>query len=90
MQSSKHPPRFHGAFTGGFSAGYHNTVGSEEGFKPKSFVSSRTNRASIKKDIYDIIDEEDGLLGGSFVTKEVSNSIFSFYSHRFQINLSYW
>ena len=23
--------RFHGAFTGGFSAGYFNTVGSEEG-----------------------------------------------------------
>lgn len=23
--------RFHGAFTGGFSAGYYNTVGSEEG-----------------------------------------------------------
>ena len=23
--------RFHGAFTGGFSAGYHNTVGSAEG-----------------------------------------------------------
>jgi G patch domain-containing protein 1 len=38
--------RFHGAFTGGFSAGYFNTVGSEEGFKPKTFVSSRENRAS--------------------------------------------
>lgn len=25
--------RFHGAFTGGFSAGYFNTVGSEEGNK---------------------------------------------------------
>ena len=25
--------RFHGAFTGGFSAGYYNTVGSEEGKK---------------------------------------------------------
>ena len=23
--------RFHGAFTGGFSAGYYNTVGSKEG-----------------------------------------------------------
>jgi len=23
--------RFHGAFTGGFSAGYYNTVGTEEG-----------------------------------------------------------
>ena len=32
--------RFHGAFTGGFSAGYYNTVGSKEGivlcaFEPK-------------------------------------------------------
>ena len=33
--------RFHGAFTGGFSAGHFNTVGSAEGWTPKSFVSSR-------------------------------------------------
>ena len=26
--------RFHGAFTGGFSAGYRNTVGSEAGWTP--------------------------------------------------------
>jgi G patch domain-containing protein 1 len=41
------PERFHGAFTGGFSAGYFNTVGSEgnEGFKPSTFVSSRSNRS---------------------------------------------
>ncbi len=32
--------RFHGAFTGGFSAGYYNTVGSKEGEKyiPQLFV----------------------------------------------------
>lgn len=38
--------RFHGAFTGGFSAGYFNTVGSEnnDGFQPTTFVSSRSNR----------------------------------------------
>ena len=56
--------RFHGAFTGGFSAGYFNTVGSEEGFKPSSYVSSRANRAERK--VYkaeDFMDEEDGLLG---------------------------
>ena len=29
--------RFHGAFTGGFSAGYFNTVGSKEGNKNGSF-----------------------------------------------------
>ena len=38
------PMRFHGAFTGGFSAGYWNTVGSEEGFVPRKFVSSRTQK----------------------------------------------
>src|ERR1700760_4640900 len=36
--------RFHGAFTGGFSAGYFNTVGSAEGWAPRSFVSSRSKR----------------------------------------------
>ena len=36
--------RFHGAFTGGFSAGYFNTVGSKEGWAPSSFRSSRTSR----------------------------------------------
>ncbi|KAK5739808.1 hypothetical protein LTR17_005094 [Elasticomyces elasticus] len=33
--------RLHGAFTGGFSAGYYNTVGSKEGWTPSTFVSSR-------------------------------------------------
>ncbi|XP_055356999.1 G patch domain-containing protein 1-like [Paramacrobiotus metropolitanus] len=37
--------RFHGAFTGGFSAGYFNTVGSIEGWTPRTFQSSRQNRA---------------------------------------------
>jgi len=36
--------RFHGAFTGGFSAGYFNTVGSKEGWTPSTFVSSRSKR----------------------------------------------
>ena len=36
--------RFHGAFTGGYSAGYFNSVGSAEGWKPSSFVSSRRQR----------------------------------------------
>ena len=58
--------RFHGAFTGGFSAGYYNTVGSSEGFQPAQFVSSRTNRASQPsgRSIADYMDEGDGLLGG--------------------------
>ncbi|KAF6822098.1 hypothetical protein CPLU01_12216 [Colletotrichum plurivorum] len=36
--------RLHGAFTGGWSAGYFNTVGSKEGWTPSTFVSYRTNR----------------------------------------------
>lgn len=36
--------RFHGAFTGGFSAGYYNTVDSVEGFAPRSFISHRRDK----------------------------------------------
>jgi len=36
--------RFHGAFTGGFSAGYYNTVGSEEGWTPSEYKSSNSRR----------------------------------------------
>ncbi|XP_029781314.1 G patch domain-containing protein 1 isoform X3 [Suricata suricatta] len=52
--------RFHGAFSGGFSAGYFNTVGSKQGWTPSSFVSSRQNRAD--KSVLgpeDFMDEED-------------------------------
>ncbi|KAK6007540.1 hypothetical protein QM012_004354 [Aureobasidium pullulans] len=53
--------RFHGAFTGGYSAGYFNTVGSKEGWTPATFISSRTNR---RKDAQvarpeDFMDDED-------------------------------
>ncbi|KAL0377055.1 UNVERIFIED_CONTAM: G patch domain-containing protein TGH [Sesamum calycinum] len=52
--------RFHGAFTGGFSAGYYNTVGSKEGWTPQSFTSSRKNRAEVKKQsIYSFLDEDE-------------------------------
>ncbi|KAG0502713.1 hypothetical protein HPP92_002785 [Vanilla planifolia] len=52
--------RLHGAFTGGFSAGYYNTVGSKEGWTPQTFSSSRKNRAEVKKQsIYSFLDEED-------------------------------
>ncbi|XP_063712084.1 G patch domain-containing protein 1-like [Symsagittifera roscoffensis] len=52
--------RFHGAFTGGFSAGFFNTVGSKEGFEPQTFQSSRSSRQSFKqKDVNDFMDEED-------------------------------
>ncbi|NXG51979.1 GPTC1 protein, partial [Psilopogon haemacephalus] len=52
--------RFHGAFTGGFSAGYFNTVGTKEGWTPSAFVSSRQKRAD--KTVLgpeDFMDEED-------------------------------
>ncbi|KAG8144048.1 hypothetical protein E2320_001174, partial [Naja naja] len=52
--------RFHGAFSGGFSAGYFNTVGSKEGWAPSAFVSSRQNRAEKKiLEPEDFMDEED-------------------------------
>ncbi|KAJ4367330.1 hypothetical protein N0V83_006911 [Neocucurbitaria cava] len=56
--------RLHGAFTGGFSAGYFNTVGSKEGWAPKTFVSSRTNRNKDQphgqtQRAEDFMDEED-------------------------------
>lgn len=56
--------RLHGAFTGGFSAGYFNTVGSKEGWAPKTFVSSRANRSKDQNNgqaqrAEDFMDEED-------------------------------
>ena len=64
--------RFHGAFTGGFSAGYFNTVGSEEGFKPQTFVSSRTQRAqAVNQKAADYMDEADGLLGAALTANKV-------------------
>ncbi|XP_030621528.1 G patch domain-containing protein 1 [Chanos chanos] len=52
--------RFHGAFTGGFSAGYFNTVGSKEGWTPSSFVSSRQQKAERQNARpEDFMDEED-------------------------------
>ncbi|KAF9114201.1 hypothetical protein BGX27_011474 [Mortierella sp. AM989] len=52
--------RFHGAFTGGFSAGYYNTVGSKEGWAPSEFVSSRGKRSELKTARpEDFMDEED-------------------------------
>ena len=38
---------FHGAFTGGFSAGYFNSVGSAEGWAPSTFSSSPLMSAQV-------------------------------------------
>ncbi|XP_023013048.2 G patch domain-containing protein 1 [Leptinotarsa decemlineata] len=52
--------RFHGAFTGGFSAGFFNTVGSLEGWTPSDFKSTRQEKAkSIVQKPQDFMDEED-------------------------------
>ncbi|WCJ22025.1 G patch domain-containing protein TGH [Euphorbia peplus] len=52
--------RFHGAFTGGFSAGYYNTAGSKEGWTPQSFTSSRKSRAEFKQQsIHNFLDEDE-------------------------------
>ncbi|KAF5662044.1 dipeptidyl-peptidase iii [Fusarium heterosporum] len=56
--------RLHGAFTGGWSAGYFNTVGSKEGWTPSTFVSSRSNRhkpeaTQTQQRAEDYMDEED-------------------------------
>lgn len=52
--------RFHGAFTGGFSAGFWNTVGSREGWTPSEFKSSRGEKASHRvQKPSDFMDDED-------------------------------
>ncbi|KAF8347963.1 hypothetical protein F5887DRAFT_672698 [Amanita rubescens] len=60
VKDEKGRRRLHGAFTGGFSAGYFNTVGSKEGWTPSTFVSSRSDRAKKKVSRpEDFMDEED-------------------------------
>ncbi|KAI8809596.1 hypothetical protein BJ742DRAFT_852679 [Cladochytrium replicatum] len=60
VRDEKGRKRLHGAFTGGFSAGYFNTVGSKEGWQPSQFVSSRSNRSNYSQaKAEDYMDEED-------------------------------
>ena len=51
--------RFHGAFTGGFSAGYFNTVGSKEGWTPATFKSSRSKTNETEMTIKHVSKAED-------------------------------
>ncbi|CAG9823556.1 unnamed protein product [Phaedon cochleariae] len=52
--------RFHGAFTGGFSAGFFNTVGSLEGWTPSEFKSTRQEKArGVSQKPEDFMDDED-------------------------------
>ncbi|KAI9512271.1 hypothetical protein F5148DRAFT_1008581 [Russula earlei] len=60
VRDEKGRRRLHGAFTGGFSAGYFNTVGSKEGWTPSTFVSSRSDRAKQRASRpEDYMDDED-------------------------------
>ncbi|GBE86697.1 G patch domain-containing protein [Sparassis crispa] len=60
VRDEKGRRRLHGAFTGGFSAGYFNTVGTKEGWAPSTFVSSRSDRAKQRlAKPEDFMDEED-------------------------------
>ncbi|CAE6437542.1 unnamed protein product [Rhizoctonia solani] len=60
VRDEKGRRRLHGAFTGGFSAGYFNTVGSKEGWTPSTFKSSRNARTTQQVSRpEDFMDEED-------------------------------
>ncbi|KAG6001589.1 hypothetical protein E4U21_004073 [Claviceps maximensis] len=66
VRDEKGRRRLHGAFTGGWSAGYFNTVGSKEGWTPSTFVSSRATKrkddgtsATTKQRAEQYMDEED-------------------------------
>lgn len=60
-RDSKGRLRFHGAFTGGFSAGYFNTVDTEQGWTPTTFQSSRSQKAEavVTQRPEDFMDDED-------------------------------
>ncbi|KAJ6749090.1 hypothetical protein OIU79_030065 [Salix purpurea] len=60
LEMKKEGEDFHGAFTGGFSAGYYNTAGSKEGWTPQTFTSSRKNRAEFKQQsMLNFLDEDE-------------------------------
>jgi hypothetical protein len=48
--------RFHGAFTGGFSAGYYNSVGSKEGWKP---MDESIGIKTRERTAHDYMDDQD-------------------------------
>lgn len=78
VRDEKGRRRFHGAFTGGFSAGYWNTVGSAEGFTPKIFSSSRQEKydRSLLSKPEDYMDDEDFASHGIAPKKIQTNDDF--------------
>ncbi|TDH68539.1 hypothetical protein CCR75_000318 [Bremia lactucae] len=78
--------RFHGAFTGGFSAGHYNSVGSVEGWTPRTFSSSRAHRSSrIIQHPEDFMDDEDDpLLGKRLETTACYDTLQTGVKHQLQ------
>lgn len=79
VRDEKGRRRFHGAFTGGFSAGFFNTVGSKEGWVPSQFVSKRgSKRDADMSRPEDFMDEEDFNMFQGIAPKKVKTTdIFS-------------
>lgn len=67
-KSSNKPQRFHGAFTGGFSAGYFNTVDTKEGWNP----STERRKDQRFEDFMDDQDHEEW--GGPTTVRQDYNS----------------
>ena len=61
LQQHQQQQRFHGAFTGGFSAGYFNTVDTKEGWTPKQPETGYQNQQQQKQiqQMEDFMDEQD-------------------------------
>ncbi|KAL2715467.1 G patch domain-containing protein 1 [Vespula squamosa] len=80
--------RFHGAFTGGFSAGYFNTVGTRDGWKPQQFKSSRGSKAkTIEQQREDFMDEEDVSIFGIAPKGIRANSDYEYHGQKVGIAL---
>ncbi|KAL4234390.1 G patch domain-containing protein 1 [Mactra antiquata] len=79
VKDDKGRTRFHGAFTGGFSAGYFNSVGSKEGWAPSTFTSSRKEKYKdqFQQKPEDFMDEEDMTEHGIAPRKFVTGGKFS-------------
>ena len=78
--------RFHGAFTGGFHAGYNNTVGSEAGFTPAQYDRNK------KYTVFDIMDEEDlgdHTQGQTIQTKEGYDTLGKNYTNTIKNQLAH-
>lgn len=57
VRDEKGRRRFHGAFTGGFSAGYFNTVGSKEGGSLPRLYCTTAHRPRMDTPIFQVVEE---------------------------------